>query len=114
VPTIEAATYADRAMGLLVSGLAALGSSQSGAVNFIEQALSVVDATGDRLMQALLRLGAAEALAVIEHPAALGYRDEAESRLSAMGLAAKGWRNAFRQAAAAAVGAPTPAPAPAR
>ncbi|MDQ1438885.1 MAG: hypothetical protein QOK43_2514 [Acidimicrobiaceae bacterium] len=102
VPGIEAGTYADRSMAELVTGLANvhLGLPDA-AVAAFDRAVATVDATGDRLFQAVLRLGAAEALAAVEHPTAAALRDEAESRLTAMGVGAAGWRNLFRLAASA-------------
>ena len=103
VPEIEASTYADSSMAALVTGLAnvQLGRPEEAQAAF-DQCLAVVDATGDRLFQAILRIGVADGLAVLEHPASVVLRGEADSRLGAMGVEAGGWRNLFRMAAAAA------------
>jgi class 3 adenylate cyclase/tetratricopeptide (TPR) repeat protein len=102
VPEIETSTYADRSLAALVTGLAQV---QVGlvdeAVAAFELGLALVDATGDRLMQALLRLAMGEGLGVVRHEASVSLRDEAESRLTAMGVEAPGWRNVFRLAATA-------------
>ena len=101
VPRIDAATYADRSMAALAAGLAHVQRRDvDAAVSSIEASLAVADATGDRLLQAILRLGAAESLGSLEHPLAAAWREEAESRLGAMGVEALGWRNAFRLAVA--------------
>jgi tetratricopeptide (TPR) repeat protein len=106
VPTIESATYADRSMAELVTGLAHLQlGDPSAAVAELERALCTVDATGDRFMQATLRIAVAEGFAAMEHPGAAAMREDGEARLSAMGVAAPGWRNAFRLAAGAGSGA---------
>ena len=101
VAPIETATYADRSMALLATGLALLqlGRAEE-AEAAVTSALTVVDATGDRLQQAILRLGAAEGLEAMAHPSAGPLRAEAEARLGAMGVDAPGWRNLFRLAAA--------------
>ena len=103
VPGIEAATYADKSMAALVTGLAnvQLGRPDEARAAF-DECLAVVDATGDRLFQAILRIGVGDGLAVLEHPASVSLRDEADSRLGAMGVEAGGWRKMFRMAAAAA------------
>lgn len=104
VPGIEASTYADRSMAELVTGLAyAQQGRPDEAVAAFDRALAMVDATGDRLMQATLRLAAAEGLGALEHPASAALRDEADSRLAGMGVTADGWRTAFRLAASAPV-----------
>jgi tetratricopeptide (TPR) repeat protein len=105
VPGIEASTYADRSMAALVTGLASvqLGRVDQAMAAF-DSCLAIVDATGDRLMQAVLRLGASEGMGAMEHPASVGLRDDAESRLTAMRIEAAGWRNAFRLAASASAG----------
>lgn len=102
---IEAATYADTSMAALVTGLAnvQLGRTDDAVAGF-ERALAIVDRTGDRLFQAVLRIGVAEGMGMLEMPAAVSYRDEADSRLGAMGVQAVGWRNLFRVAAAATSG----------
>jgi class 3 adenylate cyclase/tetratricopeptide (TPR) repeat protein len=108
VAPIEASTYADRSMAELVTGLAnvQLGRFDEAADAF-GRALSILDATGDRLMQATARLAAAEGLAAMEHTASAGLRDEAETRLAAMRIDAPGWRKVFRLAASARSPRPT-------
>jgi tetratricopeptide (TPR) repeat protein len=87
-------TYADIALATLGRGFAL---SQLGRVEEAEEAfaggLAQLDATGDRLGQALVRLAAGEALD------APGYQEEGERRLAALGLGAPGWRRVYGLAA---------------
>jgi class 3 adenylate cyclase/tetratricopeptide (TPR) repeat protein len=96
VPGIEAATYLDRSMASAVRGfaLAQLGRADEAADAF-DAALSMVDATGDRMMQAVLRLAAAEGLGRPD------LAEEARRRLAVMGVDGAGWHRAFSLAASA-------------
>jgi class 3 adenylate cyclase/tetratricopeptide (TPR) repeat protein len=102
VERLSAGSYWDRAFALTAAGFAA---AQEGAREeadaFFARALGIVDSTGDRLAQALIRLAhgrAIEALGAADGAATL---EEARSRLDEMGLAASGWDIVWQLAAAA-------------
>ncbi|HEX9260868.1 MAG TPA: adenylate/guanylate cyclase domain-containing protein [Acidimicrobiales bacterium] len=99
-------TYLDRTM----AGCAAvLASAQLGGIENVRQEssrlIAIVDATGDRVAQALARLARAEALEQMGDPAAPDARAGAESLAGAIQHGLPGWRVALHLAA---VGAGTP------
>lgn len=87
-------TYAD--LGL------ALAQAQAGRAAEVEEALdralSRIDATEDRLTQAIVRLARAHALHRLEQPEAAAAADEARARFEALGIDPYGWETAFETA----------------
>ena len=96
-------TYMDRTVAQLAEGFAhlRLGDPAAAEVAFAE-ATERVDATGDRVMQAVVRLAHGIGLASSESAAAEEPLSEARRRLDSMGIQALGWDRIFRSAARAA------------
>jgi tetratricopeptide (TPR) repeat protein len=94
------ASYHDLLVARLARGFASL---RSGQVDDSELAFASaaegVDATGDRVAQALARLGRARALAASGDARATELLADANDRLAAIGLTGRGWDTAFRLAA---------------
>jgi hypothetical protein len=97
---IPAGTYLDHTMGTVAEGFAffALQQRPEGERAFA-RALGNVDATGDRLAQAVIRLAYGHALDGINDESAAEVLADAHARLEAMGSAACGWDTAYRLAA---------------
>ena len=94
---IEARTYLDSVYALLARGFA---SVQAGDVGGAEAAFAAareaVDATGDRVQQAMARLAHGLARAALGLDDAV--LDDARGRLAALGLDGAGWEQVFRLA----------------
>ena len=69
------------------------------ATRWLDQARTRVDATGDRLFQAVVRIADAAALRALDDPAAEAAEADADARLARLGIDANGWRCAFAHAA---------------
>ncbi|MGH9289960.1 MAG: hypothetical protein ACRD0V_16985, partial [Acidimicrobiales bacterium] len=68
-----------------------------------------VDATDDRIAQAVVRLGWALALEVIGDPAASSLLAESSDRFASLGIDAGGWAVLLRQAVGLTPAEPAPA-----
>jgi tetratricopeptide (TPR) repeat protein len=100
VPRHAASTYLDEAIAEVATGLArARAGDAVGSAEWIGAATKRVDATGDRLFQAVVRLAGVAALRALGDPEADALGDEAEIRLTRIGIDADGWRCAFAHAA---------------
>ena len=100
VESAAGATYADRSLAITARGLAlAQDGDGPGAKAALAAARDAVDATADKLTQALVRLAEAEVLTVIGDDRAGAVADEADRRLDAIGLGDTAWRRAFTLAA---------------
>jgi hypothetical protein len=99
------ATYHDRAIALVAQGFAA-GQRDDPAERdtAFTDAARVVDATGDVLAQALVRLAHARARWSADEPDADSALTEAQARLTRLGVEATGWDTAFQLAAPAQTG----------
>ena len=96
VPDVAGFTYFDAALAGLARGFAlAQLDHRDEAEAVFRQVTELVDGTGDRLFQAVVRVAAGEAL---DDTAA---RADGEARLAAMGLGMPGWRQIFRLAVSA-------------
>ncbi|MGH9246650.1 MAG: adenylate/guanylate cyclase domain-containing protein [Acidimicrobiales bacterium] len=95
------ATYADRMLALVADGLGAAGRGEVAAArSTLGEARQIVDATEDRLAQALVRLAEARAAERLGgSSAAVG---EARAGLADFGLTDLGWDTAFQAALAGA------------
>jgi ATP/maltotriose-dependent transcriptional regulator MalT len=102
VEAIEAGSYLDHSTAVLASGFAffQLAQRPDGERAFA-RALATVDATTDRLSQAVVRLGYGRALEGIGAEEATEVLDDAHMRLDALGIEARGWDTAFTLAARA-------------
>ena len=100
VETIGGGTYLDRAIARIARGFA-LGQmgDTTGAESTFEAAVGLLDATEDRLHQALVRLAHGRALEAMGVNEAAEIVREARDRLGAIGVDATGWDTAFRRAA---------------
>jgi class 3 adenylate cyclase/tetratricopeptide (TPR) repeat protein len=96
VPNHPAATYLDEATAEVAAGLGlARQGDAAGAARWLDQARARVDATGDRLFQAVVRIADAVALRALDDPDAGAAQADADGRLSRLGIEANGWRCAF-------------------
>ena len=101
----SAATYLDLATIDAAVGLAMAGAGREAeARRWLDQACARVDATEDRLDQAVARLARAVGLDAMGTPDAIEAMADACDRLDAMGVTASGWRTAFALAAGAGAG----------
>ncbi|HEY1634118.1 MAG TPA: tetratricopeptide repeat protein [Acidimicrobiales bacterium] len=98
--SLEEATYLDRAVADVARGFASvqLGRPDEGEEAFCA-ARSIVDATGDRTQQAIVRLARARGLESADAPEAAVALAEAQAALDHIGIRAEGWDIAFRAAA---------------
>jgi class 3 adenylate cyclase/predicted ATPase len=100
VESAEAATYHDRAIAAVARGFAGarLARPSESQAAFLTAA-ATVDATGDVLAQALVRLAHARALAARGDPEAAAAETKARDRLRELDIEAAGWDAAFCLAA---------------
>lgn len=103
----SAATYHDRLLARVARGLALahLGRLREAEAAF-EAAVGLVDATEDRIAQAVARLAHGRALEALEVAAAQEVLADAHARLDAIGISALGWDAAFRLAATGGIERP--------
>jgi class 3 adenylate cyclase/tetratricopeptide (TPR) repeat protein len=106
----ERSTYLDRLWAGLAAGAVA---ARRGDLRAVEQRFTQlcarVDATDDRVAQALARLGWAMARQAAGHPEASQAAEAAADRFSDLGIEADGWTAVLRQAAGMEPAAPVPA-----
>ncbi len=96
----EEATYLDRALADVAAGLTLVrGDRVDEGVARIASARAAVDATDDRVGQAVMSLAAAVAAEAGGRPDAVAERSAAAIALARIGLVAGGWETAFRLAA---------------
>lgn len=100
VPRCDEATFLDRALADVAAGLALVRADrvEEGTAR-IAAARAVLDATDDRVGQAVMSLAAAVAAEAGGRPEAVAERSAAAIALARIGLVAGGWETAFRQAA---------------
>ncbi|MDQ6698540.1 MAG: AAA family ATPase [Actinomycetota bacterium] len=93
---VRGATYLDRVMAAMGAGLgeARLGHRVD-ALRWLGQARVLADDTGDVVAQAVTRLAESTGLSCLGDGTAEEAHAEAQSRLDAMGLGARGWAAAF-------------------
>jgi tetratricopeptide (TPR) repeat protein len=92
----EAATYLDRVRVDVAAGLAAARrGDELAAGEALTSATDLVDLTGDRITQAMVRMAAAAALSSLQGPEAERVAAEAQARLSVLGISAEGWTTVF-------------------
>jgi hypothetical protein len=92
----EAATYLDRVRVDIAAGLAAARrGDEIAAGEALTAATDQIDATGDRITQAVVRIAAAAALAALDGPEADRVAAEAQARLAVLGISADGWSTVF-------------------
>lgn len=97
---MEGGTYLDRLRAHVGAGLAHAGGGRQGdAEGAFREALRVVDASGDVLDAALVRLARGRALESLGSDEASAVLSEAEGRLADLGVEALGWDELFRRAA---------------
>jgi class 3 adenylate cyclase/tetratricopeptide (TPR) repeat protein len=90
------ATYLDRSTAGVARGLAhARAGDSAAAVAALDQVRAAVDATEDKVSQALVRLADATAASAREGADAADRWAEAEQRLAELGMAETGWRLAY-------------------
>lgn len=90
-------TYLDHAYGEIARGLALAGQGRAEEARAVlAGAIAEVDATGDRVAQAVVRLVDAHLAERCERTDAATARAVAESRLSDLGISADGWRELIR------------------
>ena len=106
----ERSTYLDRLWsGLAAGAVAARRSDRSAVERRFTDLCAGVDATDDKVAQALARLGWAMARQAVGHPDAAEAAEAAADRFSALGIDADGWVAALRQAVDIEPAAPVPA-----
>jgi hypothetical protein len=106
----DRSTYLDRTWAGLAAGAAAARGGRRADVDTRFTELSAqVDATDDRIAQAVVRLGWAMALGVVGAPAASALLDEASERFASLGIDPGGWASVVRQAVGMTPAEPAPA-----
>jgi hypothetical protein len=106
----DRSTYLDRSWAGLAAGAAAARCGLRAAVDArFPELCAQVDATDDRIAQALTRLGWAMALEVLDDPAAAPLLAEASDRFASLGVDPDGWAAVIRQAVGMTPAAPAPA-----
>jgi len=96
----DSGTYADMTVALEAKGLAlAQRGDAEGAARTFQEARSLVEATDDVLIQALLRLAEGSALTAVGDGRAPAVSTAADNELGALGLSDTAWRTAFSVAA---------------
>jgi class 3 adenylate cyclase/tetratricopeptide (TPR) repeat protein len=102
IAELSAGTYLDRTVGAVAEGFAffQLHQRPEGERAFAK-ALGLVDGTGDRLSQAVMRLAYGHGLDGIGDEGAAEVLADARSRLDAMGAPATGWDTAYSLASTA-------------
>ena len=106
----DRSTYLDRTWAGLAAGAAAARCGLRDAVDArFPELCAQVDATDDRIAQALARLGWAMALEVLDDPAAAPLLAEASDRFASLGVEPDGWAAVIRQAVGMTPAEPAPA-----
>lgn len=92
-------TYADRGWAGIARGFVAVQQGDAaGAEAAFADSTSAVDATGDVLAQATVRLARGVGLGALGLPGAAGAQAEARRRMDALGVGLAGWDRLFRLA----------------
>ncbi len=106
----DRSTYLDRAWAGLASASAAARRGDRAAVDVrFPDLCAHVDATEDRIAQAVIRLGWALALEVVGDPAAPSLLAESSDRFASLGIDTGGWAVLIRQAVGMTPAEPAPA-----
>jgi hypothetical protein len=106
----DRSTYLDRSWAGLAAGTAAARSGDRAAVDArFPDLCARVDATDDRIAQALVRLGWAMALEVLDDPAGPSLLAESSDRFTSLGIDPSGWVVMIRQAVGMTPAEPAPA-----
>jgi class 3 adenylate cyclase/tetratricopeptide (TPR) repeat protein len=106
----DRSTYLDRSWAGLAAGSAAARCGLRAAVDArFPELCAQVDATDDRIAQALARLGWAMALEVLDDPAAAPLLGHATDRFASLGVDPDGWAAVIRQAVGMTPAEPAPA-----
>jgi len=106
----DRSTYLDRAWAGLAAGTAAARRGNRAAVDArFPELCARVDATDDRIAQAVVRLGWAMALEVVGDPEAPSLLAESSDRFTSLGIDSDGWAVLIRQAVGMTPAEPTPA-----
>ncbi len=113
VSAMPESTYKDLTLVHLADGLARarLGDA-AGARDNLERAAAVVEATGDRLLQAVASLGSGMALCALADPSGKSVLGEARQLFEEMGTTGEGWETVFAGALSGSGGTAPPTPAP--
>jgi hypothetical protein len=105
VTRCDEATFLDLALADVAAGLALVRADRvEEGVGRVAAARAALEATDDRVGQAVMSLAAAVAAEAGGLPEAVAERSAAAIALARIGLVASGWETAFRQAAG--IGAP--------
>jgi class 3 adenylate cyclase/tetratricopeptide (TPR) repeat protein len=106
----DRSTYLDRSWAGLAAGTAAARCGDRETVDSrFPELCARVDATDDRIAQAVVRLGWALALEVIGDPAASSLLAESSDRFASLGIDSGGWAVLIRQAVGLTPAEPAPA-----
>jgi class 3 adenylate cyclase/tetratricopeptide (TPR) repeat protein len=106
----DRSTYLDRTWAGLAAGAAAARRGRRAVVDDRFSDLRArVDATDDRVAQAVVRLGWATALEVLGDPNASSLVEDASDRFASLGIDPGGWAEVIRQAVGMAPAEPAPA-----
>jgi class 3 adenylate cyclase/tetratricopeptide (TPR) repeat protein len=106
----QRSTYLDRLWAGLATGALAARRGDCAAVGACFSALcDRVDATEDQVAQALVRLGWAMALRVVDDPDASDFAERASTRFADLGVEPEGWTVVLRQAVGLEPAEPAPA-----
>jgi class 3 adenylate cyclase/tetratricopeptide (TPR) repeat protein len=93
------ASYIDRSMALIALACASVQAGDTpAAIDALDRATRVVAGTQDRLTDAIVALARARVLEALDQPFAGGAEVEAQDRLMAIRIEARGWDNAIRLA----------------
>jgi hypothetical protein len=106
----DRSTYLDRTWAGLAAGAVAARRGRRAVVDDRFSDLRArVDATDDRVAQAVVRLGWATALEVLGDPNASSLVEDASDRFASLGIDPGGWAEVIRQAVGMAPAEPAPA-----
>jgi class 3 adenylate cyclase/tetratricopeptide (TPR) repeat protein len=106
----DRSTYLDRSWAGLAAGAAAARCGHRAAVDVrFPELCARVDATDDRIAQAVVRLGWAMALEVVGDAAASSLLAESSDRFASLGIDAAGWAAVIQQAVGLTPAEPAPA-----
>jgi class 3 adenylate cyclase/tetratricopeptide (TPR) repeat protein len=106
----DRSTYLDRSWAGIAAGAAAARGGRRADVDArFTELCAQVDATDDRIAQAVVRLGWAMALEVVGDAGASALLDEASDRFATLGIDPGGWAAVIRQAVGMTPAEPAPA-----
>jgi len=101
----EGASYLDRVLALVGTGLAVVRTGES-ATEPLDEAAAIAVASGDLVAQAIVEAAAAEAACLRGDPDAAAWRAGALSSFTSLGIDPTGWVRALRLVAGAVELAP--------